>query len=81
MGRKVVTLLEGGAAVNAVAEELVVGCINCARDYGLGPEDPAYPIAQLGCYSGSEAVTGIVKSHAVQVKGAVVLRAQLTPPS
>eukprot|EP00969_Alexandrium_andersonii_P049581 2176243-Alexandrium_andersonii.AAC.1 len=66
MGRKVVTLLDGGAAVNAVAEELVVGCINCAMDYGLSPKDPAYPIVQLERRSESEAVTGIAKGHAVQ---------------
>eukprot|EP00969_Alexandrium_andersonii_P373306 15483686-Alexandrium_andersonii.AAC.1 len=56
MGRKVVALLDSGAAVSAVTEELIVGCINRARDYGLGPEDPAYPIAQLERYSESEAV-------------------------
>eukprot|EP00969_Alexandrium_andersonii_P260512 11517637-Alexandrium_andersonii.AAC.1 len=44
MGRGVATLLDGGAAVNAVAEELIVGCVNVARDYGLGPKDPACPI-------------------------------------
>eukprot|EP00969_Alexandrium_andersonii_P243523 10757951-Alexandrium_andersonii.AAC.1 len=66
MGRKVVTLLDGGAAVNAVTEELIVGCTNCARDYGLGPKGPAYPIVQLERYNESEAVTGIAKGHAVQ---------------
>eukprot|EP00969_Alexandrium_andersonii_P336880 14890332-Alexandrium_andersonii.AAC.1 len=81
MGRKVVTLLDGGAAVNAVADELVVGCINCARDYGLSPKDPADPIVQLERYSESEAGTGVAEGHAAQVKGAAVLRAQLTPPS
>eukprot|EP00969_Alexandrium_andersonii_P261544 11562625-Alexandrium_andersonii.AAC.1 len=70
MGRKVVTLLDGGAAVNAVTEELVVGCINTARDYGLSPKDPNYPIVQLERYRESEAVTGIAKGHAVSVKGA-----------
>eukprot|EP00969_Alexandrium_andersonii_P261050 11540760-Alexandrium_andersonii.AAC.1 len=63
MGRKVVTLLDGGAAVNAVTE-LVVGCINCARDYGLGPKDPVCPNVQLERYSESEAVAGIAKGHA-----------------
>eukprot|EP00969_Alexandrium_andersonii_P093428 4125932-Alexandrium_andersonii.AAC.1 len=70
MGRKVVTLLDGGAAVNAVMEELVVGCINCAKDNGLSPKDPSYPIVQLERYRESEAVTGIAKGHAVTVKGA-----------
>eukprot|EP00969_Alexandrium_andersonii_P265272 11723017-Alexandrium_andersonii.AAC.1 len=69
MGQKVVTLLDGGAAVNAVTEELVVGCINTARDYGLRPKDPNYPIVQLGQYRESEAVTGIAKGHAVSVNG------------
>eukprot|EP00969_Alexandrium_andersonii_P163830 7240903-Alexandrium_andersonii.AAC.1 len=61
MGRKVVTLLNGGAAVNAVTEELIVGCIDCAKDYGLSPKDPAYPVVQLERYSENEAVTGIAK--------------------
>eukprot|EP00969_Alexandrium_andersonii_P191236 8447404-Alexandrium_andersonii.AAC.1 len=47
MGRKVVALLGSGAAVDAVAEELIVGCINRARGYGLGPKDPAYPIVPV----------------------------------
>eukprot|EP00969_Alexandrium_andersonii_P132960 5879834-Alexandrium_andersonii.AAC.1 len=64
MGRKVVTLLDGGAAVNAVTEELIVGCINCAKDHGLSPKDPAYLIAQLERYSENEAATGIAKGHA-----------------
>eukprot|EP00969_Alexandrium_andersonii_P294688 13026215-Alexandrium_andersonii.AAC.1 len=66
MDRKVVALLDSGAAVNAVAEELIVGCINRARDYGCDPKDPAYPIAQLERYSDSEAVAGIARGHAVQ---------------
>eukprot|EP00969_Alexandrium_andersonii_P055660 2453318-Alexandrium_andersonii.AAC.1 len=65
MGRKVVTLLDGGAAVNAIMEELIAGCINCAKDHGLGPTDPAYPIVQLERDSESEAATGIAKGHAV----------------
>eukprot|EP00969_Alexandrium_andersonii_P365135 15465550-Alexandrium_andersonii.AAC.1 len=71
MGRKVVTLLDGGAAVNAVTEELVVGCITCTRDYGLSPKDLAYPIVQLERYSETEAVAGIAKGRAVQMKRAV----------
>eukprot|EP00969_Alexandrium_andersonii_P066461 2929735-Alexandrium_andersonii.AAC.1 len=34
-------------SVNAVAEELILGCIDCAKDHGLSPKDPAYPIVQL----------------------------------
>eukprot|EP00969_Alexandrium_andersonii_P188794 8342892-Alexandrium_andersonii.AAC.1 len=55
MGRKVVALLDSGAAVNAVAEDLIVGCINRARGYALDPKGPAYPIVQLERYSESEA--------------------------
>eukprot|EP00969_Alexandrium_andersonii_P122078 5396995-Alexandrium_andersonii.AAC.1 len=76
MGRMVVALLDSGAAVNAVKEELAVGCINRARGYGLGPKGPkgpAYPIVQLERHSENEAVTGIARGHAVQVTGAVVL--------
>eukprot|EP00969_Alexandrium_andersonii_P033581 1467913-Alexandrium_andersonii.AAC.1 len=64
MGGMVVTLLDGGAAVNAVTEGLIAGCVSCVRDYGLGPKDPACPIVQLERYSETEAVTGIAKGHA-----------------
>eukprot|EP00969_Alexandrium_andersonii_P102601 4529298-Alexandrium_andersonii.AAC.1 len=70
MGREVATLLDTGAAVNAVTEELIVGCINRAREYGLDPGDPRYPIAQLERDSEREAVTGIARGHAVQATGA-----------
>eukprot|EP00969_Alexandrium_andersonii_P186520 8240560-Alexandrium_andersonii.AAC.1 len=66
MDRKVVVLLGSGAAVDAATEELIVGCINQARDYGLGPKDPAYPIVQLERCSESEAVAGIARGRAVQ---------------
>eukprot|EP00969_Alexandrium_andersonii_P094336 4168028-Alexandrium_andersonii.AAC.1 len=64
MGRKVATLLDTGAAVNAVPEELIVGCISRAREYGLDPRHPRYPIAQLERHSEWEAVTGIARGHA-----------------
>eukprot|EP00969_Alexandrium_andersonii_P261124 11543978-Alexandrium_andersonii.AAC.1 len=63
-GRKVVRVLDSGGAVNAVTEELIVGCASPAREYGLGPKDPAYPSVQLERYSESEAVTGIARGHA-----------------
>eukprot|EP00969_Alexandrium_andersonii_P210528 9300362-Alexandrium_andersonii.AAC.1 len=71
MGTKVVTLLDNGAAGTAVTEELIAGCINRARGYGIDPKDPACPIVHLERYSESEAIAGIAKGHAVQVKGAV----------
>ena len=46
-GKKMSTLLDYGAAVNVVAEEVIVGCINEARRKGMEANDPTYPIVQL----------------------------------
>eukprot|EP00969_Alexandrium_andersonii_P140296 6206575-Alexandrium_andersonii.AAC.1 len=79
LGRKVVTLLDTGAAVNAVSEELIVGCINRAQENGLSASDPRYPIVQLERHSEAEAVAGIARGRAAQVIGAVALRVRFTP--
>eukprot|EP00969_Alexandrium_andersonii_P269019 11890010-Alexandrium_andersonii.AAC.1 len=42
MGRKVVALLDSGAAVNAATEELIVGCINRAGLW-VRPEGSGVP--------------------------------------
>eukprot|EP00969_Alexandrium_andersonii_P304216 13447695-Alexandrium_andersonii.AAC.1 len=74
LGRQVVTLLDTGAAANAVSEELLVGCINRAQENGLSASDPRYPIVQLEQHGETEAIVGIARGRAVQVIGAVVLR-------
>ena len=43
MGKKVPTLLDGGAGVNSVSEELVVGVMNQAHEKGLRAGDKDYP--------------------------------------
>ena len=40
-------LLDGGAGVNSVAEEVIIGALNIARALGIGANDPRYPIIQL----------------------------------
>ena len=40
-------LCDGGAGVNSVAEEVVVGAMNVARAMGIEPCDPRYPVLQL----------------------------------
>ena len=40
VGKPVETLLDGGAGVNGVAEEVVVGAINLARMRGIRSDDP-----------------------------------------
>ena len=46
-GKKMTTLLDYGAAVNAVTEEVIVGCINEARRKGMEASDPTYPIGEV----------------------------------
>jgi hypothetical protein len=46
-GYPVETLLDGGASVSSVTEELVVGAINLARKRGIHPRDENFPIAQF----------------------------------
>ena len=40
-------LLDGGAGVNNVAEEVAVGALNVARAMGIDSKDPRYPVIQL----------------------------------
>ena len=44
VGIPIETLLDGGAGVNSIAEEAVVGTINAARILGLGVNDPGFPV-------------------------------------
>ncbi len=52
-------LLDGGAGVNSVAEEEMLGAINVARASGIGPKDPRYPVLQLEKWPTPECVTWI----------------------
>jgi hypothetical protein len=42
-GYPVETLLDGGASISSVTEELVVGAINLARKRGIHPGDGIFP--------------------------------------
>ena len=47
LGRGMRTLLDYGAAVNAITEEAVVGIRSEARARGMQPSDPNFPVVQL----------------------------------
>ena len=72
--KPVTTLLDYGAAVNAVTEEIIVGMINEAAARGVKPTDRNYPLVQLEQTAEPESVAGIAKGRAVQISGNVVLR-------
>ena len=78
MGIPTETLLDGGAGVNSVPEEVVVGCVNVARRHAVAPSDPKFPLVQLEKWPTPEAVTGISKGHDVPILGAAVLKVTLT---
>ena len=71
------TLLDGGAGVNSVAEEIVVGALNVAKAMGIGPKDARHPVVQLEKWSIPECVTGISKGNDVPIIGAAVMRVRL----
>ncbi|MEC8942206.1 MAG: hypothetical protein VYC95_05695, partial [Verrucomicrobiota bacterium] len=72
------TLLDGGAGVNSVTEEIVCGAINEAHQKEIWSDDPRYPVLQLEWWPRNEMVTGIVRGARVRVIGAAVLRVQMT---
>ena len=74
LGQAVRTLLDTGASVNAVTEELLVGIINRAKKMGLKSTDPDYPIVQLERWQRKESVAGVARDSPVRLVGAVVLR-------
>ena len=78
VGVPVETLCDGGAGVNSVTEEVVVGAINHAHAQGIYSDNPRYPVVQLEYWPNEERVTGIASGHHVQILGAVVLRVQMT---
>ena len=76
-GSRVETMLDGCAGSNHVTEELVCGMLNRAKELGLKPDDPRYPVVQLERWVHAEAVHGIAASSPVPLKGAVVMRVTL----
>ena len=71
------TLLDGGAGVNSVTEEIVVGAINHAHARGIYHNHENYPIVQLERWPREERVTGIVAGQHVQILGAVLMRVEM----
>ena len=67
MGVLVETLLDGGAGVNSVAEEVVVGALNVAKALGIAASDPRYPVVQLERWNTPECVTGISRGNDVPI--------------
>ena len=64
-GSRVETMLDGCAGSNHVTEELVCGMLNRAKELGLKPDDPRYPVVQLERWVHAEAVHGIAASSPV----------------
>ena len=76
-GVRVETMLDGCAGSNHVTEELVCGMLNKAKELGLKPDDPKFPVVQMERWVHAEAVHGIAASSPVPLKGAVVMRVTL----
>ena len=69
-GVRVETMLDGCAGSNHVTEELVCGMLNKAKELGLKPDDPKFPVVQMERWVHAEAVHGIAASSPVPLKGA-----------
>ena len=72
IGQSFAVLLDTGASVSAVPEEIIVGLLNEAFDQGLTPEDPAWPV-QLERWDKEEKVPGVRKDRPMEVIGAAVV--------
>ena len=70
-------MLDGCAGSNHVTEELVCGMLNKAKEMGLKPDDPKFPVVQMERWVHAEAVHGIAAASPVPLKGAVVMRVTL----
>eukprot|EP00435_Cladocopium_sp_Y103_P061782 s612_g23.t1 len=77
VGKKVETLLDGGAGSNHVTEELVVSILNHAANLGIKPNSPEFPIVRFEQWVYPEYVHGIASGSPVPLKGAVVLKVRL----
>ena len=77
VGIPIEALLDGGAGVNSIAEEAVVGTINAARILGIGLNDPRFPVLYFERWPEEESVVGIAKGKNIQILGAALLRVEL----
>ena len=77
LGKKVETLLDGGAGSNHVTEELVVSILNHAASMGIKPNSPEFPVVKFEQWVYPEYVHGIASGSPVPLKGAVVLKVRL----
>ena len=77
---KIDALLDGGAGINSVAEELVVACLNVCDMEGIDISNPPsqklhHPFAEFEKPPRKEFITGVVSGVGdVQLMGDVVLR-------
>ena len=62
-------MLDGCAGSNHVTEELVCGMLNKAKELGLKPDDPKFPVVQMERWVHAEAVHGIAASSPVPFEG------------
>ncbi len=79
VGLLVDTLLDTGAGVNSITEEVVVGTWNMAAALGVLPGDPDFPFVAFERWmDGPEKVVGIVKDVEVPLVGSCIIRLCLT---
>ena len=72
----VTTLLDYGATCNAMPEEVALSIMSHAVDSFPDREDVRYPIVRLHKYSTARTIDGVAAGKPIQIKYAVVLRAE-----
>ena len=77
-GEVVEALLDGGAGVSTIPDELLSNIINTAYMKGL-EDTPEWPVFALERWPSPETVNGIKIDEPIQLIGAVVLRIGLIP--
>eukprot|EP00972_Heterocapsa_arctica_P053840 7929159-Heterocapsa_arctica.AAC.1 len=76
-GKGVETLLDGGAAMSVIIEELLVDIINGALHRGLSPADAAWPLAGLEWWGSDSFACSVSKDAPLRILGIVLLRTTL----
>ena len=75
--RAVQTMLDTGAACNAIPEELVTGMLRRAAKLGIREGSDEFPVVALEKWKVAEHVEGVAAGKRVDLLGSVVIRAEM----
>ena len=62
-------LLDTGAGVNSISEELLCGILTLVQERKVNTKDKAFPIVQLEYVKEDQTVTGVAKNKPISILG------------